>query len=114
MKKRGDTVIVDRRTVVKNEEVDRNTAVNLEEEEYTSCAILNPPPFPEKLLDKIPKIPPPVISGAEIPKKCPPPPKIVEEPRKPSIKRPYVEIIPGVIPPAPIIYLPPPLPENIE
>ena len=76
---------------------------------------LKPPPFPENLLESVPKIPPPIIPEEHrgVPLKCPPPLKIeiAEQPKKPSIERPHVEIIPGVIPQAPVLNLPP-LPSN--
>ena len=84
VRQRKSTVVMERKvTVIKNEQF-----------------VLNPLPFPEKLLALVPKIPPPVIPEEHrgVPLKCPPPIKIKEMPKKASIKRPHVEIIPGVIP----------------
>lgn len=57
---------------------------------------------------------PPVIPVAlrGIPNKCPPPLKVKLQKviRKASVKYPIILIVPGVIPPAPVIYNCPPLP----
>lgn len=92
IKTRKSTVVRPRKSTVIMER--KITVVKIEE------FVLNPPPFPEKLLAMVPKIPPPVIPEEHrgIPLKCPPPIKLKETPKKASIKRPHVEIVSGVIP----------------